>query len=471
MKNRMSYPPVMCWVLLLSAIVAFPANTYAQNRVVAEWEPALGTLISWPLLIPHNLVVELARDDMVFVLVENEARKTQATNAFNSWGIDLEKIQFIIAEQGDNANYTRDWGPFATFDMDGYYSLSDPQFIGYPITRNACDARIFPDNGDYAADDAATQIIADALGFYNTQLPAAMTGGNVMFDGHGTAFSTCVILNENFHWLGIQPDEFFSIANEHLGIDTYNIIPNFEDMGIQHIDCLLKLLDEETLLVAQATENHPDYIRLESIVYQLSMLKNVYGRPYKILRIKTPTFLLNLRAAYTNSLILNKRIFVPMFGIPGDVEALDTWRQAMPGYEVIGFEADPDTYGWMSFDALHCRTRAIWDPEMLYITHRRINEIVKIRKLYPIKVHIRDYSQTGLIMSELRLSWRLAGDDEWKKRRLFPTFKSGLFVSAIPGADAGQTVEYFISAADNSGRYESLPKTAPEGYYSFTIQK
>ena len=33
-------------------------------RVVAEWEPAIGTMIRWPLGIPSDLVVELASDDI-----------------------------------------------------------------------------------------------------------------------------------------------------------------------------------------------------------------------------------------------------------------------------------------------------------------------------------------------------------------------------------------------------------------------
>ena len=42
-----------------------------ERRIVAEWEPALGTMIRWPLGIPSDLVVELASDDILYVLVEN----------------------------------------------------------------------------------------------------------------------------------------------------------------------------------------------------------------------------------------------------------------------------------------------------------------------------------------------------------------------------------------------------------------
>jgi hypothetical protein len=34
------------------------------------------------------------------------------------------------------------------------------------------------------------------------------------------------------------------------------VVPNFEWFGIQHIDCLLKPLDAETLLVKRVPEGH-----------------------------------------------------------------------------------------------------------------------------------------------------------------------------------------------------------------------
>ena len=55
-----------------------------EQRVVAEWEPALGTMIRWPLGIPSDLVVELANDDILYVLVENNNQENQARNNFNN---------------------------------------------------------------------------------------------------------------------------------------------------------------------------------------------------------------------------------------------------------------------------------------------------------------------------------------------------------------------------------------------------
>jgi hypothetical protein len=141
---------------------------------------------------------------------------------------------------------------------------------------------------------------------------------------------------------------------------------------------------------------------------------------------------------------------------------------AMPGYEVIGFEHHGSwRERWMWFDALHCRTRAIWDPEMLYMTHKRVNETVAPTEAYRIEARIRDYSRAGLVREELRVSWRLTGQQRWETIPLEATADPGTYVAFIPGGAAGQGVEYFLSAADRSGRREALPRTAPDGYYSF----
>src|SRR4030043_881527 len=93
-------------------------------------------------------------------------------------------------------------------------------------------------------------------------------------------------------------------------------------------------------------------------------------------------------AAYTNSLIFNKKVFMPFYGIPEDKQALETGQEAMPGYEVIGFENDipvpvMDYTGWQSFDGLHCRVRAIWDPGMLRMAHGRMDSMGERAKSWP----------------------------------------------------------------------------------------
>jgi agmatine deiminase len=458
--------------------------TTSMNRMAAEWEPVIGSIIAWPLIIPKPLVIELAKEKMLlYVMVSDEVNRYEAENTFKEWGVNMDNVHFVVTRLGLAWGWPRDWGPFAIYSDSGAYRLADPQFVTYPLAGRDCDELLRPDvhsNPDffsrerYIGDDLASSSLAAALDFEIFPIAAAVTGGNFLVDGHGTAFSTCAIQMEN-RSLGLSDGDFFTLIEEKLGINRHVILPNYERIGIQHIDCAIKPLDEETILVLRVPKDHHEYNAIEEIAQKLQGLTSTYGRPYKIVRINTGRYDNERVAAYTNSLILNKKVFMPFYGIPEDKEALKTWQEAMPGYEVIGFENDIPVpvmgyTGWQSFDALHCRVRAIWDPGMLRMAHRRMNNTVEPADSWPIEVNIQDYSKAGLVPEELKLYVRTKNDQSWQAIILGSTQNPNIFQASIPGVNSGTTVEYYVSAADKSGRRETLPRTAPDNFYSFTVK-
>ncbi len=88
---------------------------------------------------------------------------------------------------------------------------------------------------------------------------------------------------------------------------------------------------------------------------------------------------------------------------------------------------------------------------------------------YPIEVTIRDHSRAGLISEELLLFVRTTTEQAWRSIPLEPDADPAVFSGSIPGAAAGETLDYYLTAADSSGRRESLPRSAPAGYYSFSV--
>ena len=469
-------------------------NYYTQgnhNRTAAEWEPALGTMIVWPLSIPYKLVVELANDNHLYTMVENEDSRKEAEKWFNEWHINPENVTFIYAQQGVDSWWTRDWGPSAVFTYDNKYKLADGKYIyATPGTDMACNDSLrfqyFDENNKMLLtqiDDDATIPLAKQLGYELMDLPFNNTGGNVLTDGLGTAFSTCVIKAENkFH--GIDSESFLQLNDSLLGFQTYNIISNFEHRGIQHIDCLLKIIDEETILVAEPPSDHELFgVYNEIVEEELSKLKTPYGRTYKILRIKTARYMEERLAAYTNSLILNKTVYVPLFDIDQDSEALKTWADAMPGYTIKGFKFYLDdepfvtdklrrhyrSYGWNEGDALHCRTRAIWNPDMLFVSIKTIKPKVDVNQDNKVYATIIDYSGKGLVKDKNELHWRLEGETKWNNITLNQSENENHFFAQIPNHKSGTTIEYYISAVSNSGEKETRPITAPLANYEFTI--
>ncbi|MHC4080320.1 MAG: agmatine deiminase family protein [Planctomycetota bacterium] len=447
-------------ILILGTATALPAwaQPAAPVRVCAEWEPAVGTLISWPLGIPQGLVVELAEDDMLFVLVTGPGAESQARATFTGWGIDPAHVEFIHTSV--QSHWPRDWGPHQIFDGSGQWAIVDPIFEGYPWVPVECQRLESP--GGHAGDDAVNIDVAAHFGAPLHALPAYLTGGNFHVDGHAAAFSSCAMVNEN-EQLWTEP-QFLGLAEQYVGIADYHIVDNTENFGIQHIDCWLMVLDEETLLVKRPPTGHEEYDRIEANLQVLDSATTCYGRPYRVIRIDCPPFDGYNVAAYTNAFILNEKVLVPTFGIPGDVQALQTFADAMPGYEVIGFPG-----AWYHYDALHCRVRAIFDRHMLRMTHRRLDEQVDPAPDYEITVFIDDRSEAGLMPDELRVYHRQHGETVWNWLLLTPTGEPDTYGAALPGPALGATIEYYVAAADFSGRAETLPRTAPAGFYSFTV--
>jgi hypothetical protein len=367
--------------------------------------------------------------------------------------------------------------------------LGDGKYIfATPNTKMGCDDSlefIYKDQENRIikteTDDNATLPLAKGLNIEVLDLPFITTGGNVLTDGLGTAFSSCILLNEN-KFYGVSKENFFRLNKELAGFGTYHILPNFEKRGIQHLDCLMKLLDEDRILVAEPPTDHELYAIYENIVEnELKKLKSVYGRPYQIIRIKTGRYDKEQLAAYTNSIIVNKTIYVPLFQIKEDSAALQTWQKAMPGYVVKGFtyalkdepivskamqEHYKSGYGWNFGDALHCRTRAVWDSEMLYITVKRLPAKVAPNEPLTVYATIIDYSKKGLENQSQKLHWRIKGEQNWKEETLKPTDTDTHFAATMPTEASNKTIEYYISAASKSGKSETMPRTAPNGFYT-----
>jgi agmatine deiminase len=118
-----------------------PENYFTPdgNRTTAEWEPAMGTQVTWPLCVPHNLLVELSNDNHLYTLVENEESQKEAEMWFQKWGIELDAVTFLHAPQGVDAWWTRDWGPHGVFNSEGVLQLGDPKYLyATPMAKAFC---------------------------------------------------------------------------------------------------------------------------------------------------------------------------------------------------------------------------------------------------------------------------------------------------------------------------------------------
>ena len=550
--------------------ITFLFSNIPEERVIAEWEPALGVMIRWPLGIPLDLVNELASDDILYVLVENGFQENSATNSFNNAGVNLSNVTFIYTST--YSHWTRDHGPQFLIREDGF-EVVNQQFNGYPVEYGCefvsedceedmilndcigtefcnnqpeyayngydcyvnnhlcedfngdgeimdwlgdgycddgewglnfmcdeyswdcgdCGSEMSDENGycdnnlvainriqiegrplpsafrGWEEDDNTNIDFANQMNWDIRDLPLYWTGGNFMTDGYGMGFSTQLMVNEN----NISNSDFEAILNERLSINEYHIFDNPNEESIQHIDCLAKLVDPETIIIKQVEESSPEYDCIEEFAESFYELTTFYGRAFEIHRIFCPTISAgpwetNPVAAYTNSLILNNKVMVPQYGIVQDVLALQVYEEAMPGYEVIGFDSASGG-PWYSEDALHCRTMGIFDPEMIHISHKsiRTEEVSSNISIY-VEADIIDYGNPNTNLESVILYWKYSAEDGPFSEIILESELDNIYTGTLPLLNSNSLIEYFITASNLEGNTTSHPIA---GWHTFnTLQ-
>ncbi len=389
-------------------------------RNPAEWERSQGVIIRWPLGIPLSLVAEMSEDITVTTIVASTSYQSSAIASYTAAGVNMANTDFLIAPT--NSYWTRDYGPW---------------FI-YQNERLAIVDHIY--NRPRPLDDVIPQEIGAAWALQVFGMDLITTGGNHMSDGLGRSMSTRLVYDENPTKTQAEVD---SIMFAYLGND-YTVLNYIESGGIHHIDCWAKFLNPTTIMVKDVPTSSSSYALLNARADYLAQQTSAWGQPYTIVRVYCP-----YGTAYTNSIILNDKVLVPTFNSASDDDALQTYRDAMPGYEVLGF-----TGSWLDDDAIHCRAMGVPDKLMLFVNHTPLTGAVAPNTATPITATISDYSRTGLIADSLKVYYRV-DSGAWD----FVTMAAAggdTYTASIPGQPSG-TVDYYIKAADNSGRIETHP--------------
>lgn len=174
-------------------------------------------------------------------------------------------------------------------------------------------------------------------------------------------------------------------------------------------------------------------------------------------------------APYTNSLILNKTVYVPL----GTSErynsaALNVYQNAMPGYTIVGVKGGSEP--WENTDALHCRTRGIMDFNMLYVDHR---DVVFGEQAWQDSIAITSkfiaYSGEELKQDSLLVYYSIDGG-EYQVDHMKPTGNPDEYVGYITGYQGESSIDYYVFGADESGHRYTQPVFAELDPHHFTME-
>ncbi len=404
-------------------------------RQIAEFERMQGVLIRYPLGISYSVIREMSEDAIVYTVLTN-SYLTQAQNNYASNGVNMTNCQWIIATT--DSYWTRDYGPWWITDENGEFGIVD-----------------FPYNRPRPNDDIVPGAVASFLGVPMDYMGVTHTGGNYMTDGLGISASTDLVLEEN---TGLTEAQIKQLHQDYLGIDTYHIVPdaNYPTTTIKHIDCWGKFLDVDKIIIREVPVGHAQYDEIEAAVTYFEGQTSAYGTPYQVYRVYTPN-----DEPYSNCLILNDKVLLPIMGGSWDDEAIASYQAAMPGYEVLGF-----TGSWLSTDALHCRAIGIPDLGTLYIMHYPVIGPVTASTPVGITANITAYSGSALTTYELH--WKLSTAPTYNTVAM-TNVEFDQYTATIPGQASGATIQYYISASDASGRTETHPIIGSPDPHVFTV--
>ena len=67
----------------------------APVRNCAEWEPATGVMIRYPLGLPYNLLRDFD-DDVILHVVVSSSQQASAQTALTNNGIDMARVEFLV---------------------------------------------------------------------------------------------------------------------------------------------------------------------------------------------------------------------------------------------------------------------------------------------------------------------------------------------------------------------------------------
>lgn len=391
-------------------------------RMVAEFEPAQGVLIRYPFGIPYSLIREMAAGTQVITLVSSQSQANTVLSLYQQNNVNTLNCSFLIAPT--DSYWTRDYGPWFVFDGNNQPGIVD-----------------FPYNRPRPNDNNVPPVVANLMGINLFGMNVKHTGGNMMADGLGIGASTDLVWEENTNLTQAQIRQKFL---DYLGISRYDVLPDPLADYIKHIDCWGKYLAPDKVLIGRVPVTDPRYNNYEAVANYFATTPSSLGYPYKVYRVFTPGG--SPATPYTNSLILNNKVFVPTTGSQHDAQAIQVYQQAMPGYQIIPIQNS----SWQNTDALHCRTHEIADKGMLFVDHRPKYGTLSWQDSIAIAARILPYSGQPVIPDSLYIRYTINGSGNYTA--LLRPGIGDMFTGFIKNYSSFDTIRYFISVADASGR-------------------
>ena len=423
-----------------------------SKRMPGEFEPCAMVKMCYPNNMPLSAYKAIAEDNKVLLLVNpdnsNRSRITEARNNLSTAGVNLNNVTFLdLPIDNDYQYWVRDFSPFYVFNNQ------DLSIVDFTYNRPA-----------RTEQNAVPSKLASYFNISYSKMDLTHTGGNLMQDGRGTAFSDDLVIDENSN----SSVKVKTLMSLYTGTSKYVITIDPQGDYIAHIDCWGKIVAPDKIIVARLPKSNARYQYYEQVANELANTKCAYGYNYRIYRIDEPGG--DVVAPYTNSLIANNHVYMPLGSNSSyNEKALQVYREALPGYDIQGiqgFNANHDC-AFLNTDALHCRTHEVPDQNMVFIDSREVyHDEVALQDHYVIKANIVSYAKEAI--KDVRIHYSINGGnfiDEAMNQYL----ETSNYTFVFDNLNTGDEVRYYIDAKDHQNNYNIDPTCGSLDPHHFVI--
>lgn len=298
----------------------------------AEFDSVTGVIFSWeayPTLLT-DLIKEVAENDTAWVVVDNTSEQNSVSNTLSNANVNMDRVVFQVIET--NSVWVRDYGPWWIIEPENSLAIIDLVY-----------------NRPRPLDDTYPESAAGYFGINYYGLGLIEAGGNMLLDGQGAVIVSNVIFDGS---QGFDPtltqDQLEQYFLDYFGVHKVIVTPHLINDGTGHIDMFVKLINDSTIIVGEyenQSAGYPgNYDICNQVASQLANETNGAGRPFNIVRMPMPSYNNGITYTYINSLIVNNKVLVPIYGIStefaNDDSILALYETIMPGVEAVGFDCN-----------------------------------------------------------------------------------------------------------------------------------
>lgn len=315
------------------AIRAVPqAVTPADFRIPAEYEPIGAVVLGWA----------------GYSQMLNGIAKAASSAGAQIWAVGGPSSISGVANYTPislriDTVWVRDYGPFGISSKSNTLGIVDAVYRHYQY-------RVY--------DDALPQNLGRTANINVYGMNIILDGGNLMVDSYGNLYMTERTYLWNSRYSKDQVNTALKTALRVKNVYTFEYAgyPGEPSDGTGHIDMFMKLLNDNTVLIA-LSDDEPFKSNSEKALKFFKGKTAPNGKPYKIVTAKGWVDG-GAWYTYTNSLIVNGTVIMPSYSghSAEEKEAISAYKAGISGVKVVPVNSDNSI---VAGGSIHCVTQSI----------------------------------------------------------------------------------------------------------------